>query len=216
MKMNNIYISEYAPIDALKSNEENPRDIDDVKFGKLVASIRHFPKMLDIRPIVIDEDGIILGGNMRYKACIEAGMSKVPVMRVDNLTDEQKKEFIIKDNVSFGNWDWSKLSKGYDAFQLDEWALDLDSSMFTIEPDDEPIQETNDSSKYHDYTIFFSSESELDIWYAFIRNLKDRFSEHENVSELILRYVKEVYDGNEMETDSQRILRLISYGLEDK
>ena len=102
----------------------NPRIIKDDKFAKLVQSIKEFPEMLELRPIVIDEDNMVLGGNMRLKACIEAGLTDVPV-KVATLTEEQKKEFIIKDNVGFGEWEWDTLANEWDVDQLEEWGLDV-------------------------------------------------------------------------------------------
>jgi site-specific DNA-methyltransferase (adenine-specific) len=105
-------------------NPNNPRIIKDDKFAKLVQSIKEFPEMLELRPIVIDEDNMVLGGNMRLKACIEAGLTDVPV-KVATLTEEQKKEFIIKDNVSGGEWDWDILANEWEVEQLEEWGLDI-------------------------------------------------------------------------------------------
>ena len=107
------YVPSYLSIAELKVNDTNPRSIDDVKFAKLVKSVREFPKMLEIRPIVIDENNVILGGNMRYKACVEAGLKEVPIMLVTDFTDEQKQEFIMKDNIAFGKWDWELVSEQY-------------------------------------------------------------------------------------------------------
>jgi len=111
----------------IKLNPNNPRIIKDDKFKKLVQSIKDFPEMLDIRPIVVNKEGIILGGNMRFKACIEAGIKEPPHVVVD-LTDEQQKEFLIKDNVSGGEWDWEALASEWDVEQLDSWGLDMPSS----------------------------------------------------------------------------------------
>ena len=111
-------------IKKVKPNPENPRVIKDEKFQKLVQSIKDFPKMLELRPIVVDSDMVVLGGNMRLKACIEAGLKEVPILVADDLTEEQKKEFIIKDNISFGEWDWSILGE-WDAVQLGEWGLEV-------------------------------------------------------------------------------------------
>ena len=112
-------------IDKLKPNESNPRIIKEAKFKKLVKSIKEFPEMLDLRPIVIDEENVILGGNMRYKACIEAGVKEVPVKIAKGLTEEQKKEFIVKDNVGFGDWDWDSLGNEWDNVKLGEWGMDV-------------------------------------------------------------------------------------------
>ena len=96
---------ERVKIGAINLNPDNPRTIHKDKFHKLVKSIREFPEMLEIRPIVVDKDNIILGGNMRYQACQEVGLEEVYILRADELTDKQKREFIIKDNVGFGSWD---------------------------------------------------------------------------------------------------------------
>lgn len=112
-------------LSAIKSNPNNPRIIKDDKFGKLVQSIKDFPQMLAIRPIVVNDDMIVLGGNMRLKACKEAGLKEVPIIKASGLTEEQQREFIIKDNVGFGEWDWSMLANEWDAEQLGEWGLDV-------------------------------------------------------------------------------------------
>jgi ParB-like chromosome segregation protein Spo0J len=112
-------------INEIKPNPNNPRIIKDDKFKKLVKSIQDFPQMLELRPIVIDENNIVLGGNMRLKACIEAGLKDVPVKQAKELTEEQKKEFIVKDNVGYGEWDWDDLANNWDAQELTDWGLDI-------------------------------------------------------------------------------------------
>jgi len=112
-------------ISEIKLNPNNPRLIKDDKFEKLVKSIKEFPEMLDIRPIVVNSDMVILGGNMRFKACKEAGLKEIPVIVADNLTEEQQREFLIKDNVSGGEWDWDLLANEWDSEQLTEWGIDL-------------------------------------------------------------------------------------------
>ena len=112
-------------IQEIKSNPNNPRLIKDHKFKQLVKSIREFPQMLELRPIVIDENNMVLGGNMRLKACLEAGLTDVPVIHANNLTEAQKKEFIIKDNISFGEHDWDSLANEWNIIELDEWGLDI-------------------------------------------------------------------------------------------
>jgi len=119
MKTINVKINE------VKSNPNNPRIIKDDKFKKLVASIKELPQMLELRPIVVNDDMIVLGGNMRLKACKEAGLKEIPIIKASELTEEQQRAFIIKDNVGFGEWDWDALANEWDAEQLEEWGLDV-------------------------------------------------------------------------------------------
>jgi DNA modification methylase len=119
MKITKVAISE------IKVNPNNPRLIKDDKFKKLVQSIKDLPQMLDIRPIVVNTDMIVLGGNMRLKACKEAGLKEVPIIIANNLTEEQQREFLIKDNVSGGDWDWDMIANEWDVEQLEEWGLDI-------------------------------------------------------------------------------------------
>ena len=116
-------------------NPDNPRFIKDYKFEKLVKSIKEFPQMLDLRPIVVNQDMIVLGGNMRLKACEEAGLTEVPIIFADNLTPEQEKEFIIKDNSSFGEWDWDLLANEWDTEQLIDWGMDLPKE-WSLDPEE--------------------------------------------------------------------------------
>lgn len=109
-------------------NPSNPRIIKDERFKKLVKSIDEFPKMMALRPIIIDADGMILGGNMRFKALKELKYKDIPdewVKRASELTDEEKQRFIIEDNVPFGEWDWDTLANEWDAEQLTEWGLEI-------------------------------------------------------------------------------------------
>ena len=127
---------EIYPISKVRSNPNNPRIIKDNKFEKLVKSIKEFPKMLEIRPIVVNDDMIVLGGNMRLKACQEAGIKEIPIIKVSDLTEEQQKEFIIKDNVGFGEWDWDNLANEWDSEKLEKWGLDI-----PFNNDDFPLDE---------------------------------------------------------------------------
>lgn len=117
--------TELVLISKIKSNPNNPRIIKDDKFKKLVESVINFPEMLNVRPIVVNSEMVILGGNMRFKACQEAGYKKIPIIKADNLTEEQQCEFIIKDNVSGGEWDWDVLTNDWDSNLLEEWGLDV-------------------------------------------------------------------------------------------
>ena len=126
-------------INEIKPNPNNPRIIKDDKFKKLVKSIQDFPQMLELRPIVIDENNVVLGGNMRLKACIEAGLKEVPVKQAKDLSEEQKKEFIVKDNVGYGEWDWDDLANNWNVEELTEWGLDIpnfDAEVLEAEEDD--------------------------------------------------------------------------------
>lgn len=112
-------------ISDIKANPNNPRLIKDDKFAKLVQSVTEFPEMLEIRPIVVNSEMVVLGGNMRLKACKEAKIKELTVIIADNLTEEQQREFLIKDNVSGGEWDWNILANEWDSEQLTEWGLDI-------------------------------------------------------------------------------------------
>ena len=118
----------------IKNNPNNPRILKDDKFAKLVKSIKEFPKMLEIRPIVVNSDMIVLGGNMRLKACKEVGLKEVPIVLADDLTEDEQKQFIIKDNVGFGEWDWDMLANEWEADLLEEWGLDVPDFGITEEP----------------------------------------------------------------------------------
>lgn len=113
-------------IQNVKLNPKNPRLIKDDKFKKLVQSIKDFPEMLNIRPIVVNKDMVILGGNMRYKACKEAGLKEIPIIITD-LSEEKQREFLIKDNTSGGEWAWDILANEWDTDQLETWGLDIPS-----------------------------------------------------------------------------------------
>ena len=117
--------AELVNINKVRTNPNNPRIIKDDKFQKLVKSIQGFPQMLEIRPIVVNDDMIVLGGNMRLKACQEAGLKEIPIIKASNLTEEQQKEFIIKDNVGYGEWDWNDLANNWFPQELEDWGLDI-------------------------------------------------------------------------------------------
>jgi len=133
-------------INSIKTNPKNPRLIKDDKFKKLVNSIKEFPQMLELRPIVVDENNIILGGNMRHKACIEAGLKEVYIVQAKDLTELQKDEFIVKDNVGFGEWDWDILANEWDTDKLTDWGLDLplDVSVQELEAEEDNYEIPNE------------------------------------------------------------------------
>jgi len=110
---------------SIRSNKDNPRFIRDEKFKKLVDSIKSFPQMLELRPIIVNEHNVILGGNMRYKACVEAGLKQIHIIQAKDLSEEQQREFIIKDNVGYGEWDYDILANEWDVELLGDWGLEL-------------------------------------------------------------------------------------------
>ena len=112
-------------INKVRPNPDNPRIIKNDKFKKLIKSINDFPEMLKLRPIVVDENMIVLGGNMRLKASKDAGLKEVWIEVAEGLTEEQKKEFIVKDNVGFGEWEWDVLANEWNSVQLEDWGLDV-------------------------------------------------------------------------------------------
>ena len=153
-------------IGKIKTNPNNPRLIKDDKFKKLVKSIKEFPEMLEIRPIVVDKDNIVLGGNMRLRACQEAGLKEVHILQADQLTEKQQREFIIKDNVGFGEWNWDDLANEWDTEELENWGLDL------------PVFNSFDDSKEY--------EIENDLWF-----LNIEFESEENAQEWYEKLKKE-------------------------
>lgn len=143
-------------IKEIKPNGENPRYITDAKFKKLIKSIKEFPEMLEVRPLVIDEDNVVLGGNMRLKALESAGVFEVPVHRVTGWSEKQKREFIIKDNIGYGEWDYDLLANNWNTELLNEWGLNLwdaKEDYFDLDDSDEP-QEREPSLADDDYSKF--------------------------------------------------------------
>ena len=137
-------MKQQVKISKVKGNPSNPRIIKNDKFKKLVKSIQEFPEMLKIRPIVVDEDMMVLGGNMRLKASKDAGLKEVWIEVAEGFTEDQKKEFIVKDNVGFGEWEWDILANEWDSVQLAEWGLDVWENQDDIEDIEEVIDFNED------------------------------------------------------------------------
>tara|TARA_R110001592_G_scaffold350032_1_gene645763 strand:- start:202 stop:780 length:579 start_codon:yes stop_codon:yes gene_type:complete len=161
---------EKVKINKISSNTNNPRLIRDDKFKKLVKSIIEFPEMLELRPIVVDEKNVILGGNMRYKACQQIGLKEVYIIKAKNLTKEQLQQFVIKDNVGFGEWDWDILANTWKPEELKEWGLDVwqpeedisNNTDYTNNSLDEKLNRFLDA-KIKNITIPFENEEFDDI-----------------------------------------------------
>jgi ParB-like chromosome segregation protein Spo0J len=181
-------------ISEVKQNPNNPRTIRDDKFERLVTSIKAFPEMLNIRPIVVNNDMVVLGGNMRLKACREAGLKQVPIIVAGELTEEQQREFIIKDNVSGGDWDWSALTSEWDTEQLEEWGLD--------------IPEFNDNMTNNEDYEGLDQLSKLDKFLN--AELKRMFLVYDNGTfENVVKWFNGQQEKHELENHSQVILKLM-------
>ena len=185
MKIENIAINK------IKLNPNNPRLIKDDKFTKLVQSIKDFPEMLNIRPIVVNEDMIILGGNMRFKACKEAGLKEVPIIKASGLSAEKQREFLIKDNLSGGEWDWTLLQE-WDSLELGDWGLDMPS--FAADVDYSILDEEDVSDQLKEMTdgvkkaiqIEFEAEH-YDEAYQLVKFWRER---NAYVGGMIMEYLK--------------------------
>lgn len=162
---------ELVKISQVRPNKDNPRIIKDYKFKKLVQSIKDFPEMLKLRPIVVNSEMVVLGGNMRLKACTEAGLKEVWVLKADQLTEAQQREFIVKDNVGFGEWDWDILANEWDSVQLEDWGMDVPN--FYIEPTEDELIE-DDKNKPPTIKITFKSIEDLQEAENDITELIDR------------------------------------------
>ena len=187
-------------INKIFSNPNNPRVIKDYKFNQLVNSIKEFPEMLEKRPIVVDEDMIVLGGNMRLKACREAGLKEVHIDIAKGWSDVQKEQFIIKDNVGFGEWDWDLLANNWESQELKEWGLEG----FPFDVDDkqeEEIQDTGDYSFPEDQLenshvkmvqLFLSTvtEPEFKKWELALRKSLST----DNLTDTVYKVMKDAYE----------------------
>jgi len=151
-------MKQQVKISKVKGNPSNPRIIKNDKFKKLVKSIQEFPEMLKLRPIVVDEDFMVLGGNMRLKASKEAGLKEVWIDIAEGLTEEQKKEFIVKDNVGFGEWEWDILANEWDSVELAEWGLDV----WQNEDDLKDIEEITEFSESVNFIIKCNNLKQLE------------------------------------------------------
>ena len=142
----------FAKTASLKTNPNNPRSIRKDKLKKLVESLKQFPEMLEARPIVVDKDGVVLGGNMRLKAAQMAGLTEVPVF-VREWNPDKDEQFVIKDNVAFGEWDWDMLANTFDEDELNTWGLDVPvlSEKAEIEEQEVVFSEYLDES--HNYVV---------------------------------------------------------------
>ncbi len=160
---------EIVKLSEVKLNPNNPRLIKDDKFKKLVQSIKDFPEMLNIRPIVVNNDMVILGGNMRYKACKEAGLKEIPII-ITNLSEDKQREFLIKDNTSGGEWDWEVLANEWNSEELEAWGLDLLSFEVELENVEEKQDEDLSDKIEETFEVIVScgNESEQEATFEYL------------------------------------------------
>jgi hypothetical protein len=194
-------------IKEIKENPNNPRYIKDHKFNKLVMSIKEFPEMLQKRPLVVDENMIVLGGNMRLKACKEAGLKEISVIIAEGWSDEQKQQFIIKDNVSYGEWDFDMLANIWDNQSLIDWGLDLPKWENDIE-----FEVNNEIEENYEYPeniqeshvkmvqLFLNTETEPELrkMELALRPLLKT----DNLTDSIFEAIKKLYNDNRSSLDS--------------
>ncbi len=182
----------------IKSNKNNPRIISDYKFNNLVKSIKEFPEMLERRPLVVDEDMVVLGGNMRLKALQKAKIKDVPVDIVEGWTEKQKQQFIIKDNISFGEWDWDILGNDWENKDLNEWGLNVPDWDEEIEFEEE--EEIDDDYSYPDdvekshvrmVQLFMNDQTEP-IFKKHEIKLREKYGT-DNVTDTVFECLKELY-----------------------
>ena len=162
--------TENFKISLIKLNPDNPRLIKNDKFKALVKSIKEFPEMLSIRPIVINKDNMILGGNMRLRACQEAGLKEVPVIKAETLTKAQQKEFILKDNSNFGEWDFDLLANEWSDLPLADWGIDVpDFGDLSDLKNAFGVNERHNDNEFEQFTFLFHKEEDNDIL-IFLKN----------------------------------------------
>ena len=154
---------EWVKTKDIHANENNPRILKDDKFKKLVKSIKDFPEMLEIRPIVVNNEMMVLGGNMRLRAIQEIGLKEVPVIKAENLTEEQQREFLIKDNVGFGEWDWDALANDWDYKELVDWALDVPKMLDPEQFGEDFSLADGDKSPFQQMTFTLADEQATQI-----------------------------------------------------
>jgi hypothetical protein len=197
--------TELVEIDSIRINPDNPRIIKDAKFQKLKASISQFPKMLELRPVIVDKDGIILGGNMRWRAAKELGHKTIPVKRATDLTDEQKQEFLIKDNQEYGIWDFDILANNFNPDRLVDWGFEpselgvkLDNPEFVANGKSaEEGLETGNEADFEQSHVkmvqLFLTTTSYPEFIARVEAMRDHF-QTENVTDTIVKAIEYAYN----------------------
>ena len=149
----------------IKENPNNPRKLGKDKYQKLLKSIQDLPQMLSLRPIVVNSDMVVLGGNMRLKALKELKYKEVPIIIADELSEDQQKEFLIKDNLGYGEWDWDMIANEWDMPLLKDWGMDLPNDFVTQEEYEDIEPSGYDSTQKWFLNIEFENEQDCEKWY---------------------------------------------------
>ena len=183
-------------VSLLKPNKDNPRTIKKDQLEKLKKSIKAFPRMLELRPIIVDDNLVVLGGNMRLRALKELGIEEVPYIKAEDLTEEQKQEFIIKDNVNYGDWNWETLSLEWDLNSIGDWGLDIPS--WLNDDDEEPTFDEDINSKYLD--TYVNAKIKQIVLFLSAEQYEDTLEKLEGIME-----------DNDLESNTEAILFLIKY-----
>jgi ParB-like chromosome segregation protein Spo0J len=147
----------------IKPNPNNPRTIDKIKFGLLVKSIQEFPDMLNLRPLVVNKDMMVIGGSMRLKACIKLGIKEVPIIIAENLTESEQREFLIKDNSNFGSWNYEELANDWDIELLSDWGLEIPIEVFGDEEKEIELESITKTISFK-YTIDEAARIENELY----------------------------------------------------
>ena len=187
MKIENLIL----PVESIRENNKNPRVITDLQLERLVQSIQQLPDMLNLRPLVINADNVVLGGNMRLRAIRVLKMTEVPVIKVEGLTPEKELEFLIKNNLNYGDWNWFELENSYDFTALPNWGLEVPAAIF--DDDEEPdfeFKPVNNTIR----TITFTYQKDEFVGILDKLMAIQRREEVESFTEIILLLLNEYYE----------------------
>ena len=188
------------PINEIKGNEKNPRFIRNEKFKKLVKSIKEFGAMLDIRPIVVDETNTVLGGNMRLRACKEAGIKELEIIKLIGWTEAEKHEFIVKDNASYGEWDAEILTGAWENTDLIDWGImeetethpdpEFKKKFDSINNETAELPIVPSFHEKHSYFLIYCDNEIDEAWLRNTFNLNEKHTSHKNSDNRLSNVIK--------------------------
>jgi hypothetical protein len=191
---------EVVNIETIKPNPDNPRVIKGDQLEKLKKSIQEFPEMLEARPLVVDENLVVIGGNMRLRALKELGYKDIPIIRFSNLDEAKKREFVVKDNVNYGEWNWDSISTSWDVSVVSDWGLEIPAWVM----DDEMEPEIDEDVLSRKLEKYLDSQ---------IRRITLFFSQAEY--EEAINKLDQVMEGKRFKTNTEAFIFLMNYYLEN-